>query len=75
MNADTVFGLYVYAASWHSGQTSRLYSLLSRIERQYKPRLTDRAWIAIRKGIGPSRHEWTEARQVYRRAKQARLGQ
>jgi hypothetical protein len=75
MRHDTIFGLYVYASNYHSGQNSRLYRLLSRIEQRYRPRLSDSAWKAISKGIGPARHEWYDAREVYRRAKHAKLGQ
>jgi hypothetical protein len=75
MNSDTVFGLFVYAANYHSGQGSRLYRLLSTITRRYQPKLTDCAWNGVAKGIGPAREEWTEAREVYRRAKRARMGQ
>jgi hypothetical protein len=67
--------MYVYCALWHSGQSSRLYRLQSRIETRYRPRLTDSAWTAIHKGIGPGRHDWTEARAVYRRLKAAKFGQ
>jgi hypothetical protein len=75
MNPDTIVGLYVYCANFHSGQSSRLYRLQSRIESRYRPRLSDNAWKAISKGIGPARDEWTEAREVYRRAKHGKLGQ
>lgn len=75
MSPDTIFGMYVYCANWHSGQGSRLYRLLSRISTQYRPQLSDTAWKAIRKGIGPGKDEWSDANAVYRRLKRSRFGQ
>lgn len=54
MNPDRLIGLAYVAERRHSGQWSRGYRLLSRID--WHPR-SDRAW-----GLRP-REEWTDARQ------------
>jgi len=43
LNFDFVAGLYVFCADYHSGQNSRLYSILSRLDIL----LSDRAFRAI----------------------------
>lgn len=53
MNADRLIGLAYAAERFHSGQSSRGYRLLSRI--QWRPG-SDRAWK-----LQP-RDEWSEAR-------------
>lgn len=71
MSFDTVCGLYVFCADYHAGQGSRLYRILSRIASRYRPRLSDRAWAAIRSSAADPGNEWDGAREVYRRLKRA----
>ena len=65
MSFDTMAGIYVYCADYHSGQWSRLYRLMSRI----RIHLTDSAWAAIRRGRDDPNNEWEAARRVYRKLK------
>ena len=65
MSFDTLAGIYVYAIDHHTGQDSRLYRIMSRIN----ARLTDNAIRAIRNGKHDPSGEWESARIVYRTLK------
>jgi hypothetical protein len=65
MSFDKVAALYVFCANYHTGQWSKLYKLMSRIVRQYRPHLTDNAWKAIQDGEGRAVDEWAIARHYY----------
>lgn len=67
MSFDLIAAVYVYCANYHSGQGSRLYALMSRIVRQYDPRISDNAWEAIADGKGRAREEWSYAHSLYMR--------
>lgn len=70
MTLETLAGIYVYCADYHSGQGSRLYRLLCRIGRRL--RLSDSAWAAIRHGKDDRDDAWESARRVYRALKRRR---
>lgn len=61
-----VFAAYVWCANHHGGQWSREYRVLSRIDRQYSPRICDSGWKAIGEGIDPH-GEWLMERDIYLR--------
>jgi hypothetical protein len=56
------FALYVFCALHHSGQTSRLYRILSRLTYRYKIQLSDSAWSAIELGDST---DWVEEHYHY----------
>ncbi len=72
MDFETLAGIYTYAMDHHSGQWSRLYRLMSRIQ-FHAP---DHVFAAIqgnrhsRKGISDATwDEWQRSREVYRKLK------
>ena len=68
MSFDTLAGIYVYAMDYHTGQGSRLYRLMCRIQAS----LPDRVIAAIRRGKDDPHGEWEQARRVYRELKRRR---
>lgn len=66
MSFDKIAATYVYCMNNHTGQFSREYRLLSRIVRQYKLRLTDRAICDIETYWPTTSNEWPEANRLYR---------
>ena len=67
MNPDFTFALYVFCMHWHSGQSSRLYRILSRLSGRV--RVSDRAINVIRCAQPDPAGEWYEARRYYRELK------
>lgn len=72
MDFETLAGIYTYAMDYHTGQWSRLYSLMSRINMS----APDDVFAAIqgnrhtKKGISPDVwDEWSRSRAVYRKLK------
>jgi len=65
MTFDTLAGLYVYCMDYHSGQWSRLYRIMSKINMD----LRDHHANMIRNGKLDPNHEWANARRVYRKLK------
>ena len=63
MSFEKLAGIYVYCMDYHSGQGSRLYRLLSRIDAH----LTDRAISSIRDGSDSGM--WDESHDVYEHLK------
>jgi hypothetical protein len=81
MNLDFIFALYVFCMDYHSGQWSRGYRLLSRIESRYRPRLSDSAIHAIQGNRHTRRNEqvcgwdeWESSRIYYRELKRRYAG-
>jgi hypothetical protein len=75
MSHDFILALYVFCANFHSGQASRGYRIVSRLERGYQPRLNAAAVRAIEgnrhtrraaKAAPEAWHEWETARRYYR---------
>jgi hypothetical protein len=68
MSLDLTFALYVFCSDYHSGQSSRLYRILSRITSR-GIRISDHAEAAIRRGKNDPGNEWEQARTYYRQLK------
>jgi hypothetical protein len=58
-------GLFAYCHDFHSGQSSRLYRVMSKLNM----RLSDAAWRKIRCGKCDPNGEMTAARTVYNQLK------
>lgn len=65
MSFDKLAALYVFCMSYHTGQSSRLYRLMSRIGSQYKLKLTDRAISIIQGDENDPNDEYYESRTIY----------
>jgi hypothetical protein len=65
MSLDFAFGLYVFCMDFHSGQSSRLYRILSKL----RVSMPDSAIAAVRRGRDDPHGEWEQARIYYRELK------
>ena len=72
MSADFVFALYVFCMDYHSGQSSRLYRILSLLSTRYRVSLRDSHIDAIRYGKYDRSGEWETARTYYRQLKRSK---
>ncbi len=78
MSTDKIAALYVFCMDYHSGQSSRLYRLLSKLNTQYKVRLSDWAIKSINGSLDNEPNpesEWYEAQVIYRQLEKNRINQ
>jgi hypothetical protein len=63
MSFDKIAGTYVYCMDYHSGQWSREYRIMCKLENQYQLKLSDSCILAIQ---GKRKSECFDgAREVY----------
>lgn len=67
MSFDKIVALYIFCADYHSGQNSRGYRILNKLELRYSPSITDSAWKYISTGKGNKYYklDWEHARSLY----------